>query len=76
MEALGVPTGLILGSAKNLTTKAILKAAKKLATRTVGWLGAAVAVYEFGNCIGLLVIYGIHYIIKLFIYFRSIVSKS
>lgn len=50
MEALGVPSGLILGSAKNLTTKAILKAAKKLATRTVGWLGAAVAVYEFGDC--------------------------
>ena len=50
MEALGVPSELILGSAKNLTTKAILKAAKKLATRTVGWLGAAVAVYEFGDC--------------------------
>ena len=50
MEALGVPSELILGGAKNLTTKAILKAAKKLATRTVGWLGAAVAVYEFGDC--------------------------
>lgn len=50
MEALGVPTELILGGAKNLTTKAILKAAKKLATRTVGWLGAAYAVYEFGDC--------------------------
>ena len=50
MEALGVPTELILGSAEKLTTKAILKAAKKLATRTVGWLGAAYAVYEFGDC--------------------------
>lgn len=51
MEDLGVPSELILGSVKNLTTKAILKAAKKLATRTVGWLGAAFAVYEFGDCI-------------------------
>ena len=50
MDALGIPAGLILGSAKNLTQGALLKAAKKLATRTLGWIGAGIAIYEFGDC--------------------------
>ena len=50
LDALGVPAGLIVGSAKNLGRKALLKAARKLATRMLGWVGAAVAIYEFGDC--------------------------
>ena len=50
MDALGVPAGLLIGSAKDLTKAALIKAAKKLATRVVGWIGVAIAVYEFGDC--------------------------
>jgi hypothetical protein len=50
LDALGIPAGLIVGSAKNLGRKALLKAARKLATRILGWVGAAVAIYEFGDC--------------------------
>lgn len=50
MDALGIPAGLIVGSAKNTGRKALLKAARKLATRMLGWVGAGIAVYEFGDC--------------------------
>lgn len=50
MDALGVPAALIIGSAQGTSTAAILKAARKLATRTLGWIGAGIAVYEFGDC--------------------------
>lgn len=50
MDALGIPAGLLVGSAKSLSQKALLKAAKKLATRTLGWVGASIAIYEFGDC--------------------------
>lgn len=50
LEALGIPAGIIVGSAKTLTKKAILKAAKKLAARTLGWVGAAIAVVDFASC--------------------------
>lgn len=52
MDALGVPAGLITGTAKNLGKKAVIKAVKKLATRFLGWVGAAIGVYEFGDCMG------------------------
>lgn len=50
LDALGIPAGLIVGSAKSLTKKAILKAAKKMATRSLGWVGAAIAVVDFASC--------------------------
>lgn len=50
LDALGIPAGLIVGSAKSLTKKAILKAAKKMATRSLGWAGAAIAVVDFASC--------------------------
>lgn len=50
LDALGIPVGLLVGSAKSLTKKAILKAAKKLATRSLGWVGAAIAVVDFASC--------------------------
>lgn len=50
LDALGIPVGLIVGGAKNLSKKAILKAAKKLATRSLGWVGAAIAVVDFAAC--------------------------
>ncbi|MDG1729637.1 MAG: hypothetical protein P8K68_12115 [Algibacter sp.] len=46
-----LPAGLVIGSAKNLGTKAILKAAGKLAGRAVGWIGMAVATYQFIRCL-------------------------
>jgi hypothetical protein len=53
MEALGVPASLIVGAAEgSLTREALLKAARKLAKRTLGWIGVAIAVYEFGDCMG------------------------
>lgn len=39
MSALGIPAGLIVGSAKDMSRKALIKAAKKLASRTLGWIG-------------------------------------
>ncbi len=50
LGALGIPAGLIVGSAGSTSTKALLKAARKLATRMLGWVGAAIAIYDFGNC--------------------------
>ncbi|WOC40372.1 hypothetical protein [Polaribacter sp. HL-MS24] len=36
---------------KGKVTKAIAKKAiRKIASRTLGWIGAAIAVYEFGDC--------------------------
>ena len=51
LSALGLPAGLVLGSAKNLGRKAILKAAAKLAGRLVGWVGMAIAAYQFVRCL-------------------------
>jgi hypothetical protein len=50
LDALGIPAGLLVGSAKSLSRAALLKAAKKLLSRTVGWIGVAIAIYEFGDC--------------------------
>ena len=50
MDALGIPAGLLVGSLKEYTRAAIIKAAKKLATRTLGWIGVGIAIYEFGDC--------------------------
>lgn len=50
MDALGIPAGLILGTAEGTSTAALIKAARKLASRTLGWIGAGIAVYEFGDC--------------------------
>lgn len=52
LDALGIPAGMIAGSAKNLGTKAVLKAIGKLASRFLGWAGAAIGVYMFGACMG------------------------
>lgn len=49
--ALGIKGGFILYEAKGQSTvSALLKAAGRLATRALGWIGAAVAVYAFGDC--------------------------
>lgn len=50
IDALGIPAGLIIGSAQSTSTAALLKAAKKLAKRMLGWVGAGIAIYEFGDC--------------------------
>lgn len=50
LDALGIPAAYITGQAKTLTKKAILKVAKKLATRALGWVGAAIAVVDFAAC--------------------------
>jgi hypothetical protein len=50
LEALGIPAALIVGSAKSLSRAALLKAARKLLTRTVGWIGVAIMIYDFGDC--------------------------
>ncbi len=50
MDALGIPAGMILATAENTSRKAIIKAAKKLASRTLGFVGLFLAVYEFGDC--------------------------
>lgn len=54
LQALGIPAGMIMGSieggAAAVTGKAILKAAKKIATRTLGWIGAGIAIVEFASC--------------------------
>lgn len=48
MGALGIGSGeLLSGLAKK---KAIKKAIKKVVSRTLGWVGAAWAVYDFGYC--------------------------
>lgn len=50
LDALGIPVSLICGSAKSLSKKAILKAATKLASKSIGWIGAAIAVVDFAAC--------------------------
>ena len=50
MDALGIPAGLLIGSAKDLSKAALIKAARKLATRFIGWVGVGIAIYEFGDC--------------------------
>jgi hypothetical protein len=50
MDALGIPAGLLIGSAKDLSKAALIKAARKLATRFIGWIGVGIAIYEFGDC--------------------------
>jgi hypothetical protein len=50
LDALGIPAALIVGSAKNLTRAAILKAAATLVARTMTWIGTAIAIYDFGSC--------------------------
>lgn len=36
----------------NLSKRALKKAVRKVLSRTLGWVGAAWAAYEFGDCIG------------------------
>lgn len=36
----------------NVTETIAKKAIRKIASRTLGWVGAAIAVYEFGSCMG------------------------
>ena len=36
----------------NLRGSALRRAIRKVATRTLGWVGAAWAIYEFGDCMG------------------------
>jgi hypothetical protein len=50
LDALGIPASLLVGSAQNITRAALLKAATRLALRLIGWIGAAIAVYDFGSC--------------------------
>ena len=44
--ALAISGGLQTSAGKALLKKAI----RKIATRALGWIGAAVFVYEFGDC--------------------------
>jgi hypothetical protein len=43
---------LINGGIKKLGKKGVLKVLKKVASKYLGWVGAAVAVYEFADCMG------------------------
>ena len=36
----------------HLSKKALKKAVRKVLSRTLGWVGAAWATYEFGDCMG------------------------
>lgn len=51
LSALGLPAGLVLGTAKNLKFKTILKTVLKLSGRVIGWVGMAIAVYQFARCV-------------------------
>lgn len=51
-RALGIPTAMIAGGMKNMTVKAMMKSASKLAGRTLGWVGLAFAVADFTSCMG------------------------
>lgn len=44
--------GLISNTAALATAQGTLQILKFLAKRYLGWLGVAVAVYSFGNCMG------------------------
>lgn len=49
LRSIGVDALIELFNGK--ITKAILiKVIRKIASRTIGWIGAAIAVYEFGDC--------------------------
>jgi hypothetical protein len=50
MDALGIPASLLMGTAKGTSAKAIMKAAGKLAGRTIGYIGLAIAIYDFADC--------------------------
>ena len=51
LTALGLPAGLVIGSAEKLTTKVLLKTAAKLAGRAIGWIALGVSVYQFARCV-------------------------
>ena len=36
----------------NVTEAIAKKAIRKIASRTLGWVGVALALYEYGNCMG------------------------
>ena len=52
MQAIGITAvgELISNGLKSMTKSAVKKVLKKVATRYLGWVGAAIAVYEFGDC--------------------------
>lgn len=51
LSAVGIDAVLELFNGK--VTRAIAqKAIRKIASRTLGWVGAAWAAYEFGDCMG------------------------
>jgi hypothetical protein len=52
LDALGIPAALIVGSAQNLTRSALIKAAAKLAVKSLGWIASGIAIYDFGSCMG------------------------
>ena len=51
LTALGLPAGLVIGTAGKLTTKVILKTAAKLAGKAIGWVALAISVYTFARCV-------------------------
>ena len=52
LQALGIPSSLINNSVKNWSRSAILTAAANLLARTLTWVGQAIAIYDFGDCMG------------------------
>ena len=55
MECMLIAVGVdaIIEFAKGNVTEAIAKKAiRKIASRTLGWVGVALALYEYGNCMG------------------------
>lgn len=52
LEAIGINAigELINNGIKNMPKSAVKKVLKKVATRYLGYVGAAIAVYEFGDC--------------------------
>lgn len=51
MRSIGIDAAVEIVNGK-LKGAALRKAVRKIATRTLGWAGAAWAVYEFGDCMG------------------------
>ena len=51
LEAVGI-YGLVEMFAGHVSQAAILGAFRKVAGRTLGWIGLGIAVYEFGDCMG------------------------
>jgi len=53
LDALGIPAGMVMGYVAGDATKTtILKAIGKLATKTLGIIGAALALISFTSCMG------------------------